>query len=49
MVDNLTMASHDLPMCMLRLLSVHETLLPKCMNWPTNFRDLPFFEHFAID
>ena len=39
MVVNQSMAVHALPMHMLILLSVDEILLPRYMNWSTNFRD----------
>ena len=42
MVDNLSIAVHALPMHMLTFLSVNETLLPRYMNWSTNFIDITF-------
>ena len=36
MVDNLLIAVHDLPMCMLTLLLVDEILLPRYMNCSVN-------------
>ena len=42
MIDNLLMAVHTFPMCMLTLLFVDEMMLPKYVNWSTNFRGIPF-------
>ena len=42
MVDNLSIALHALPKYMLTSLSVDEILLPKYINWSTNFRRLTF-------
>ena len=44
MTDKLSIAVHALPMHMLTLLSVDEILLPRYMNWSTNFRVFPFNE-----
>ena len=42
MVINISIAVHALLMCMLTSLSVDEILLPRYMNWSTNFKGLPF-------
>ena len=42
MIDNLSIAVHTFARCILILLSVDETLLPRYMNLSTNFRGLPF-------
>ena len=46
-VDNLSVAVHTLPMCILIRLSVDEILLPRYVNWSTNFRGLPFHEEMT--
>ena len=38
MISNLSIAVHTFPMHMLASLSVDEILLPKYVNWSTNFR-----------
>ena len=43
-VDNLSIAIHCLPMCMLTSLSVDEILLTRYINWLTDFGGLPFNE-----
>ena len=42
LVDNLSVAVYAFPMCMLMSLSVDEILLPRYMNWSTNFKFLTF-------
>ena len=44
MVDNLSIVVHALPMHILTSLSVDEILLPRYMNWSTNFRVFQFYE-----
>ena len=41
MIDNLSVAVHGFPMCILTLLSVDKILLPRYVNWSINFRGLP--------
>ena len=41
MINNLSIAVHAFTMHILILLSVDEILLPRYMNWSTDFRDLP--------
>ena len=41
-VDNLSIVFHALPMHLLTSLSVVEILLPRYMNWSSNFQGLPF-------
>ena len=50
MVDNLSVAFHVLPLSMLISLAIDEILLPRYVNWSTNFKSLsleqgmvPFF------
>ena len=45
-VDNLSIAVHILPMHM-STFSVDEILLPKYMNWSTNFSSFPFHEEMT--
>ena len=40
-IDNLSIAIHAFLMCSLTSLSVDEILLPRYVNWSTNFRGLP--------
>ena len=47
--DNLSIVVHASLMHMLTSLSVDEILLPRYMNWTTNFRSLPFNEDKNID
>ena len=42
MIDSLSIAFYAFARDMLTFLSVNEMLLMKYVNWPTNFRDLPF-------
>ena len=44
MIDNLSRAGHTLPMRKFTSLLVDEILLPKYVNWSTNFRGSPFNE-----
>ena len=46
-VVNISIAIHALPMRIMTLLSVDEILLPKYMNWSSNFKRLPFHEEMA--
>ena len=48
MVDNLLIVVHDLLKQMLEPFSVDEILLPRYMNWSTNFKGLPFNEEMAL-
>ena len=41
MINNLSLAAHTFPMHILTLLSVDEILLPRYVNWSTNFKVLP--------
>ena len=47
-VINLLIAVRALSMHLLMLLSVDEILLPRYVNWCTNFRGLPFQEEIAL-
>ena len=49
MVDCLSIGVHTLPMSMLTSFSVDEILLPKYMNWSTNFRVFTFNEIAPFD
>ena len=42
MVENLIIVVHVFPMYLLASLSVNEILLPRCVNWSINFKELPF-------
>ena len=44
MIDNLSIVTHTLSKHMLISISVDQILLPRYMNWSTNFRGLPFNE-----
>ena len=46
-IDNLSIAVYALPMYILTLLSVDGILLPRYVNWSTNFRGLPFYVEMA--
>ena len=47
MVVNLEISVHAFTMIMLISLSLDEILLPKCMNYPTNFRVWLFNEEMV--
>ena len=49
MIDNLLVAAHAFPMCMVTLFSVDEILLPRYSNWSTNSSDLPFDKEMFPD
>ena len=46
MIYNLSIATHTFPGCI--LISVNEILLPRSMNWSTNFRVLPLKVEMAL-
>ncbi len=48
MVVNLSIADHAFPMLLLTSLSVDEILLPRYMNFSTNFRGLSFNEKMTF-
>ena len=48
MVDNLSIAVHALPISMLKSLSIDVILLPRYMNWSTNFKGLPFDYNWRV-
>ena len=41
MINTVSIVVHALTRCMLTLLSIDEMLLPRYVNWSTNFRGLP--------
>ena len=47
MIDNQLKAFHTFIKDMLTPISVDEMLLPRYVNWSTNFRDLPLYLQMA--
>ena len=48
MIDNLSVAFHTFAKRILTSLSFDKILLPRYVNWSTNFRDLPFKMEIAL-
>ena len=47
MIDNVSVALHNFAWRILTSLSVDEILLPRHVNWSTNFKNLPFKDEMA--
>ena len=47
-ISALAINDYGFPMCTLTLISVDEILLPKYVEWSTNFRGLPYYPYMTL-